>query len=74
MAGRPTFIYVTYIESSAESVWEALTQPETTAAYWGRRQVSDWQVGSPCEHQRTDGSGIADLAGTVLESTTLWPS
>jgi uncharacterized protein YndB with AHSA1/START domain/DNA-binding transcriptional ArsR family regulator len=69
MAGRPTFVYVTYIESSAESVWEALTQPEITAAYWGRRQISDWEVGSPWQHQRADGSGIADLAGTVLEST-----
>jgi uncharacterized protein YndB with AHSA1/START domain len=69
MAGRPTFVYVTYIESSAERVWEALTQPEITAAYWGRRQISDWKVGFPWEHQRTDGSGIADIAGRVLEST-----
>jgi uncharacterized protein YndB with AHSA1/START domain/DNA-binding transcriptional ArsR family regulator len=69
MAGRPRFVYVTYIESSAERVWEALTQPEITAAYWGVRQVSDWAVGSPWEHQRADGSGIADLSGTVLEST-----
>jgi uncharacterized protein YndB with AHSA1/START domain/DNA-binding transcriptional ArsR family regulator len=69
MAGRPTFVYVTYIESSAERVWEALTQPEITAAYWGVRQVSDWDVGSLWKHQRTDGSGIADIGGTVIEST-----
>jgi uncharacterized protein YndB with AHSA1/START domain/DNA-binding transcriptional ArsR family regulator len=69
MAGRPSFVYVTYIESSAERVWEALTQPEITAAYWGRKQISDWKVGSPWEHQRSDGSGIADIAGRVLEST-----
>ena len=68
MPDRPTFVYVTYIESSAERVWEALTHPEITALYWSRRQVSDWQVGSPWEHQRTDGSGIADIGGTVLES------
>ena len=68
MAGRPAFIYVTYIESSAERVWEALTQPEITAVYWGVRQVSDWEVGSPWEHQRADGSGIADKGGTVIES------
>jgi uncharacterized protein YndB with AHSA1/START domain len=69
MAGRPTFVYVTYIESSAERVWEALTQPEITAAYWGVRNLSDWEVGSPWEHQRADGSGIADIGGTVIEST-----
>ena len=27
-------------------VWEALTDPDTTAAYWGHRNVSDWQPGS----------------------------
>jgi uncharacterized protein YndB with AHSA1/START domain len=69
MPDRPTFVYVTYIESSAERVWEALTQPEITAAYWGRRQISDWRAGSAWEHQRADGSGIADLGGTVIEST-----
>src|SRR5947209_8682328 len=69
MPDRPTFVYVTYIESSAERVWEALTQPEITAAYWGRRQVSNWEVGSLWEHQRTDGSGIADIGGTLIEST-----
>lgn len=69
MADRPAFVYVTYIESSAERVWEALTQPEITALYWGRRQVSDWQVGARWEHQRADGSGIADIGGTVIEST-----
>lgn len=31
--------------------------------------MSDWQVGSRWEHQRTDGSQIADTGGTVIEST-----
>jgi uncharacterized protein YndB with AHSA1/START domain/DNA-binding transcriptional ArsR family regulator len=70
MAGRPTFVYVTYIESSAERVWEALTQPEVTAAYWGVMNLSNWEVGSPWEHQRANGSGIADVGGTVIESTS----
>jgi uncharacterized protein YndB with AHSA1/START domain/DNA-binding transcriptional ArsR family regulator len=69
MAGRPTFVYVTYIESSAEQVWEALTQPEITAQYWGVRNVSDWQAGSAWEHQLADGSGTVLLGGTVAEST-----
>jgi len=61
-------VYVTYIESSPERVWEALTEPELTAQYRGHSNVSDWQAGSRWEHRRTDGSGIADVAGTVLES------
>ena len=68
MADRPTYVYVTYIESTAERVWHALTDAELSGAYWGHRNVSDWQPGSAWEHQRTDGSGIADVAGTVLEA------
>jgi uncharacterized protein YndB with AHSA1/START domain len=29
---RPTFVYVNYIESTAEAVWDALTDADTTAA------------------------------------------
>jgi uncharacterized protein YndB with AHSA1/START domain/DNA-binding transcriptional ArsR family regulator len=68
MADRPNYVYVTYIESSPERVWRALTDPELTAQYWGHSNVSDWQEGSPWEHRRVDGSGIADVIGTVLES------
>lgn len=68
MAGRPRYVYVTYIESSPERVWEALTDPNLTAEYWGHSNVSDWQAGSPWEHRRVDGSGIADVIGTVIEA------
>ena len=65
---RPTFSYTTYILSTAERVWHALTDADITAAYWGHANRSDWQVGSDWVHERTDGSGIADVVGTVLES------
>ena len=68
MADQPSYVYVTYIESSPERVWEALTDPDLTAQYWGHSNVSDWQAGSTWEHRRTDGSGIADVTGIVLES------
>ena len=68
MADHLTYVYVTYIESSPERVWGALTDPDLTAEYWGHSNVSDWQVGSPWEHRRVDGSGVADVIGTVLES------
>ncbi len=45
MADRPSYVYVTYIESSPERVWEALTDPDLTAQYWGHSNVSDWQAG-----------------------------
>jgi uncharacterized protein YndB with AHSA1/START domain/DNA-binding transcriptional ArsR family regulator len=68
MTGKPAYVYVTYIESTAERVWEALTDPDLSAAYWGHSNVSDWREGSRWEHVRTDGSGIADVVGTVLEA------
>ncbi len=36
---------------------------------WGQSNVSDWRVASRWEHQRTDGSKVADTGGTVVEST-----
>jgi uncharacterized protein YndB with AHSA1/START domain len=68
MRDKPTFVYVTYIESTPDTVWHALTDAELTAAYWGHSNVSDWQVGSDWQHRRTDGSDIADVVGTVVES------
>lgn len=68
MTDKPTFVYVTYIQSTPEKVWHALTDAEVTAQYWGHSNVSDWQVGSTWEHQRTDGTHTADVVGTVVES------
>jgi uncharacterized protein YndB with AHSA1/START domain/DNA-binding transcriptional ArsR family regulator len=65
---RPTFSYTTYIEATAERVWHALTDADLTASFWGHSNVSDWRAGSRWEHRRTDGSGVADVVGTVLKS------
>ncbi|MFC4469663.1 ArsR/SmtB family transcription factor [Streptomyces xiangluensis] len=68
MTDKPTYVYVTYIRSTPEKVWDALTDADLTAAYWGHSNVSDWRVGSRWEHRRTDGSGIVDVVGDVVES------
>jgi uncharacterized protein YndB with AHSA1/START domain/DNA-binding transcriptional ArsR family regulator len=72
MADKPDFVYVTYIESTPERVWNALTDPDVSARWWGHSNVSDWRVGSPWEHRRTDGTDgtdVADVVGTVVESS-----
>ena len=62
-----TFVYVTYIRTSADQLWQALLQPEFTRAYWfGFTLDSDWKPGSPWRMLKPDGSP-AD-AGEVLES------
>ena len=68
MTERPAYVYVTYIRASAEQVWQALTDADLTARYWGHRNESDWTAGSTWRHVRTDGSGISDVTGTVVEA------
>ncbi len=64
----PDYVYTTYIRATAEQVWDALTDADLTARFWGHAQVSDWQVGSRVDHVRTDGSGIPDVSGRVIET------
>ena len=46
---KPKFVYVTYIASTPEKVFEALTSEKLTAQYWfGYALRSDWKVGSLC--------------------------
>ena len=62
---KPSFVYVTYINSSPEQVWNALQDPEMTTQYWfGHTNASNWEEGSGWEHRRGD---TVRLAGTVLE-------
>ncbi|GAA3313732.1 MULTISPECIES: SRPBCC domain-containing protein [Arthrobacter] len=63
------YTYVTYIEGSPDQIWTALTDAAQSAEYWGHSNVSDWKAGSRWEHRRTDGSGTADVVGTILEAT-----
>lgn len=65
MSDKPSHVYVTYIESTPEKVWQALTDAELTARYWGHANISDWQTGSTWVHRRADGSGIDDVIGVV---------
>ena len=70
-SSRPTFVYVTYIESTPEKVWRALTDADLSARYWGHSNVAvpAWEAGSSWRHVRTDGSDVADGGGTIVEST-----
>lgn len=44
---KPEFVYVTYIETTPEKAWEALTNSAFTRQYWFGAEVrSDWKVGS----------------------------
>ena len=52
-ANKPVFVYVTYIASTPEKVFKALTDTDATAKYWfGHAVTSDWKVGSPVKFHR----------------------
>ena len=66
---KSSFVYVTYIRTTPEQLWKALTDPDITAQYWDHRNESDWQVGSAWEHVRLDDAKTVDVRGTIVEST-----
>ena len=62
---KPVFVYVTYIASTPDKVFKALTDTEATGKFWfGNAVTSDWKVGSPVTFHR---EGKLILQGQVLE-------
>jgi uncharacterized protein YndB with AHSA1/START domain len=59
-------VYQTYIATTAEELWQALTDPTFTRRYWyGRLVESSWEVGSPIRYT-LDGTDDIDFVGEVL--------
>lgn len=63
-----TFVYVTYIATKPEKVWEALTKGEITRRYWMHENVSDWKAGSRWEHVTADANRMVRVTGKVVEA------
>jgi uncharacterized protein YndB with AHSA1/START domain len=64
---KPKFVYVTYIASTPEKVFSALTSAEMSKQYWSGNYVeSDWKVGSPFT-LRLPRHEKEDITGEVLE-------
>lgn len=62
------FVYVTYIATTPEKLWAALTSSDFTEKYWGGGRIhSDWKVGSPVTHVKPEGTPGADWQGQVLQ-------
>lgn len=64
---KPEFVYTTYIKTTPEQLWQALTDPAFTRRYWGTTFTTDWKAGSPMTWEY-GGVTIADPAQVVLES------
>ena len=65
-ASESRFVYVTYIRTTPERLWSALTTPEFMRQYWFDCSIAtDWKRGSAWKLQFKDGR-VAD-AGTIIE-------
>jgi uncharacterized protein YndB with AHSA1/START domain/DNA-binding transcriptional ArsR family regulator len=64
---KPSFVYTTYIQTTPERLWQALTEPAFTERYWSMTFDSDWEPGSTMTWH-TRGVTIADPEQVVLES------
>jgi len=64
---KTSFVYVTYIRSTPDKVFEAITRPEIARRYWGHENVSDWKPGSGWQHVRADAERPVRITGTVVE-------
>lgn len=63
-----SFVYVTYIRTTAERVYEAITTPEIARRYWGHENVSDWTPGATWEHVRANADRPVEIVGKVVEA------
>jgi uncharacterized protein YndB with AHSA1/START domain len=64
---RSTFVYVSYIRTTPEKLWSALTDAEFMKQYWfGVHGESQWTAGSPWKSVSPHGQ-ILD-AGEIVEA------
>jgi uncharacterized protein YndB with AHSA1/START domain len=65
MAGS-RFVYVTYVRTTPEKLWQALIDPDFTRRYWYEtRQESAWKPGAIWQLMTPDGR-VAD-SGQILD-------
>ncbi|EME54676.1 ArsR/SmtB family transcription factor [Amycolatopsis decaplanina] len=61
------FVYTSYIRTTPEQLWRALTDPVFTKQYWGCEFTSDWKAGATVVWEQF-GVKLDDPEQVVLES------
>ena len=62
--------YTTYISTTPERLWQALTDPAFTRRYWGVAFDTDWRTGSAMTVELDKGGvKIADPAQVAASAT-----
>jgi len=67
VSSKPEHVYVTYIKTTPERLWQALTDGEMTKRYYFAGTVaSDWKNGST--YRFTNPKGVLQIEGKVVEA------
>jgi DNA-binding transcriptional ArsR family regulator/uncharacterized protein YndB with AHSA1/START domain len=64
---KPEFVYTTYISTTPERLWQALTEPAFTKRYWETTFTTEWTAGSPMTWDN-HGVVLTDPEQVVVES------
>jgi uncharacterized protein YndB with AHSA1/START domain len=65
---KSEFVYVTYIKTTPDKLWNAITNQEFMKQYWfGVHCESDWKAGSPWK--MVSGTGQIFDVGEIIESS-----
>lgn len=68
MSNSPAFVYTTYIRTTPERLWQAITDPAFSNRYMGHALVSDFEKGSSYVWSDCTGLEIEDNEQVILES------
>ena len=61
------YVYVTFIRTTPDRLWTALTEPDFIKQYWfGMHMAAEWKAGAPWKLVFSDGR-VADI-GEVIEA------
>lgn len=61
------FVYTTYIQTTPQRLWQALTDPAFTGQYWGPTFDSDWTTGATMTWEQ-NGTRVSDPEQLVVEA------
>jgi Activator of Hsp90 ATPase homolog 1-like protein len=66
---EPKFVYVTYIATTPQALWQALTDGAFTRRYWfGTTVESDWAVGSRVTFRSNGWPAVLSSLKSLLET------
>jgi DNA-binding transcriptional ArsR family regulator/uncharacterized protein YndB with AHSA1/START domain len=68
MSSSTDFVYTTYIRTTPERLWQAITDPAFSNRYMGHAIVSDFEKGSSYVWADSSGLKIEDPEQVILES------